>query len=810
MSAPNKRRLTPRESAALFITSHGQNPDESTTGRVSDSRLRRLFDANVVGIVIANNAGAILEANDTFLDLIGYSRTDLEEGRVDWRRLTPQEWLHLDERAIEEMAMFGTISQYEKEYVRKDGSRVPVSLGGARIEGTADEQICYIVDLTQIRRAEAALRRSESRFKRLSDADVIGLITLRISDDTLVSANDEFLRTIGYAREEFAAGKVDWRELTPPQWREASERAVNDLRACGRFTPYEKEYLRKDGTPVPVLIGGALLEGSDDETICYVLDLTKQAHALRQIQTSERRYRALIEAIPQMIILADESRQPNYVNRHYEEYTGVGSADVAARWREAIHPDDLPAVDAARSSGEAFEVEYRIRRASDGAYRWHFARSLPLPEDSSPDRWLAAAIDIDDRKRAEESLRFIERAASRLSQSLDLQTTFDTLLDLVVPAFGDWASINLRGEDGIITTVVARHKDPAMAQRARDLCGVAYFKDSHAWGTGAVYVTGVPQLRSNISAEQLAAAVKSTYIDVFDDLGYGSLIALPIFSGDEVIGSFGIVSVGDRRTYTTADLPPLQELARRAGFAIANARRFEREHRVADLLQDAALPRKLPRVAGLRFDAFYQAGRREASIGGDWFDALIVADGRIVISVGDVAGSGLDAAVLMGSMRQVIRGAAHVYADPMLMLDVADRSLRSEHEQSMVTAFVGVIDPARRTMVYASAGHLPALLRAHDGQLTQLDAPGLPIGWRDMAPSESRTTILPRGSCLLLYTDGLVEWSRDILSGEAQLRERFAALDSDEVHPAKALVESILPPSGARDDVAVLTVTVDS
>ena len=85
----------------------------------------------MVGIVIANNAGAILEANDTFLDLIGYTRADLEEGRIDWRRLTPDEWLRLDERAIAEMAAVGIITGSEKEYVRKDGSRVPVSLGGA-------------------------------------------------------------------------------------------------------------------------------------------------------------------------------------------------------------------------------------------------------------------------------------------------------------------------------------------------------------------------------------------------------------------------------------------------------------------------------------------------------------------------------------------------------------------------------------------------------------------------------------------------------------------------------------------------------
>jgi serine phosphatase RsbU (regulator of sigma subunit) len=146
----------------------------------------------------------------------------------------------------------------------------------------------------------------------------------------------------------------------------------------------------------------------------------------------------------------------------------------------------------------------------------------------------------------------------------------------------------------------------------------------------------------------------------------------------------------------------------------------------------------------------------------------------------------------------------------MLMFDVADRTLSSEHEESMVTAFVGVIDPSRRSMLYASAGHLPALLRTADGRITELEAPGAPLGYRSMAPCESRTALLPPGSCLLLYTDGLVEWSRDIVAGEALLRRRFGeAAGAPSAHPAKDLVERVLPEGGAVDDVAALIVTID-
>jgi PAS domain S-box-containing protein len=190
-----------------------------------------------MGIVISTNDGAIVDANDAFLAMVGYTRSELLGGEIDWRALTPPEWLALDERAIAELARTGRFEQYEKEYVRKDGGRVPVSLGGARIAHTDDEQICYIVDLSRMRRAEAALRHSESRFRALVDGNVIGIFTVRPSDRAILEANDEFVRMIGYTRDEFVAGAIRWTDLSPPEWDELSERAERDGRERGRFLP---------------------------------------------------------------------------------------------------------------------------------------------------------------------------------------------------------------------------------------------------------------------------------------------------------------------------------------------------------------------------------------------------------------------------------------------------------------------------------------------------------------------------------------------------------------------------------------------
>jgi len=233
---------------------------------------------------------------------------------------------------------------------------------------------------------------------------------------------------------------------------------------------------------------------------------------------------------------------------------------------------------------------------------------------------------------------------------------------------------------------------------------------------------------------------------------------------------------------------------------------YEAERRITERLQEAALPRALPQIPGVALDAYYRAGMDDARIGGDWYDALRLADGRVVMSIGDVSGSGLDAAVTMSNVRQVLRGVAHVHPDPGMMLDAADRTLQAEEPDRIVTAFVAVLDPVTDELSYASAGHPRPLLRRRDGEWTELVAPGLPLG----APSKgSRTTesaTMQRGGALVLYTDGLTEATRDITAGEAALR---AAVSDPGVFAAgnvsQAIHDAVIAGT-SRDDVAIFTV----
>jgi serine phosphatase RsbU (regulator of sigma subunit)/anti-sigma regulatory factor (Ser/Thr protein kinase) len=281
-------------------------------------------------------------------------------------------------------------------------------------------------------------------------------------------------------------------------------------------------------------------------------------------------------------------------------------------------------------------------------------------------------------------------------------------------------------------------------------------------------------------------------------------MSLPLAADGAPIGMLHVNGAPD------ADMRVLRAVAERCGRALANARRFERERHVALTFQNAALVSDLPNGSGYRFDAIYEAGRAEALVGGDWYDAFRLADGRFVVSIGDVVGSGLEAAIAMVNVRQTVRGVAQVHPDPALMLAAAERTLRAQHPDRFVTAFVGVIDPVTQQCAYANAGHPGPYLRLPDGALVQIPGGGVPLGLDLTTTIEVQQFALPPGSMLVLYTDGLIEATRDVLEGERRLELalRDPALPQRD-RAAQFLRDAVLG-DAPRDDVAIMVISFDA
>jgi PAS domain S-box-containing protein len=150
---------------------------------VRETKIRRLFDANIIGIFIWNLEGEIIEANEAFLRMVGYSRADLLSGRVRWTELTPAEWRDRDEQAVAEIATTRIFQPLEKEYFRKDGSRVPVMIGGATFEGSNDEGVAFVLDLSKQKHAEEALQKMQTELAYVARVTTLGELTASIAHE---------------------------------------------------------------------------------------------------------------------------------------------------------------------------------------------------------------------------------------------------------------------------------------------------------------------------------------------------------------------------------------------------------------------------------------------------------------------------------------------------------------------------------------------------------------------------------------------------------------------------------------------------
>ncbi len=233
-----------------------------------------------------------------------------------------------------------------------------------------------------------------------------------------------------------------------------------------------------------------------------------------------------------------------------------------------------------------------------------------------------------------------------------------------------------------------------------------------------------------------------------------------------------------------------------------------RERHIATTFQTAALTAVLPAVDGIVMSAVYAPAVADLQIGGDWYDAFELADGRVVLTIGDVTGNGLAASVIMAKVRQSLRAAASMQIDPGAILDAAHNVLRNEYPDRIVTAFVAIVDQIESTLTYAGAGHPWPLLRRADGTIEELATLALPLGLRDADAPAAQSITLAEDDMLVLFTDGLVEATHDLAAGEERLRTAIATVDVvATVDAARTIAEAVLD-GPARDDVAVLTATI--
>ncbi|CAH2400496.1 putative Histidine kinase [Mesorhizobium ventifaucium] len=321
-----------------------------------EARIRRLVEANIIGIFIQDVDGRIIEANEAFLRMAGYSRDDLNAGRLG-AELTPPEWGERDAEAEAELRMTGRVQPFEKEYQRKDGGRVPVMIGEARFEGSGDQAVAFVVDLSERKEAEERLRASESRFRTFVD-HATDAFFLHADDLTVIDVNRQACESLGYSREELIG--MHPRDFDGGLDHEALATVVDRVDA-GQTATFETLHRRKDGTVFPVEVrAGRFQQGDQWFRLSLARDITsrKQAENALQLAQAELAHMSRLTTMGELAAsIAHEVRQP---------LTGlVGSGNACLRYLDADPRDIVSARRAVeRMISDAFrasEVIDRIR-----------------------------------------------------------------------------------------------------------------------------------------------------------------------------------------------------------------------------------------------------------------------------------------------------------------------------------------------------------------------------------------------------------------------------------------------------------------
>jgi PAS domain S-box-containing protein len=311
--------------------------------------------------------------------------------------------------------IWGIMHSDRRKFDAED-DRVMESLG--KFASSAYQALKHIEDLkiqvSEREKAEAEVRELakglEAKVRRLVEANVVGIVMWNL-EGAITGANDAFLRMVQYDREDLASGRVRWTDLTPAEWRPHDEHAIADLRATGIFHPFEKEYLRKDGSRVPVLLGGALLEESGNEGVAFVLDLSEQKRAERALRRSET-FLAEGQRLSQTgsfswRVATDEITWSEQLYRIYDVEIGVPVTLELIRSR--VHPEDvsliekMKMVDQARDGGSNFEWQYRLMMPDHSIKYMHAVAHATRDEDGQLE-YIAAVQDVTARQLSEDAL----------------------------------------------------------------------------------------------------------------------------------------------------------------------------------------------------------------------------------------------------------------------------------------------------------------------------------------------------------------------------------------------------------------------
>lgn len=543
-----------------------------------------------------------------------------------------------------------------------------------------------------------------------------------------------------------------------------------------------------------------------------------------EIETLAARQAAALGGLAEAVTMQDQSGAVVYANEAAARSLGYASAeellatspteiaDAFETYREDGSPlrfEDLPGR-RVLAGQEPEPLVLRTVSRRTGEERWRVTKATGVRDASGAVRLAVNVIeDVTEVKRAEHAQRLLAQAGHVLASSLDYEETLTKVAHLAIGELADWCGVTLPGERGMLRSVAVAHVDPDKVRFARELSERFPQRMDEPGGTADVIRSGTSQVINEITDDLLEQSVGDPdQLEAIRKLGMHAAMIVPMVAGGRAIGAISFVAAESQRSFSDADLALAEELGRRAGTAVQNARLYTERSHIADTLQASLLPAGLPAMPGFSLASLYRPAGEENWVGGDFYDAFPTTAGWMVV-VGDVAGRGAEAAALTAQARHTLRTAAQLLGDPLAALAHLNRALTDLPSTSLCTVaalhLVETEGTVQATVV--CAGHpKPYLIRG--------DEP-TPIGnWGPMVGAFADSTWRPEtltlapGDVLVLYTDGVIDADGDDERfGDERLTEtlRGTADASDAVGRIRRALEAFEVGAQA-DDTAVLAI----
>ncbi|MBV9952308.1 MAG: PAS domain-containing protein [Acidimicrobiia bacterium] len=594
----------------------------------------------------------------------------------------------------------------------------------------------------------------------------------------------------GWAEEEVLGRDIS--EILVPVDQHASSAAIVAQVRGGQDWTGEFTVRRKDGEAIPIWVADRPVINRQGEVIGVIgvsEDLVEHQRVSRVAEELSERLQLALEAGGlgtfqwDMVhdVVSWDDRVHSLFGVRPETFDGTYEAYLAL-----LHPEDREASSAtvqdAVATGAPYTLDHRVVWP-DGSVHWiHGAGHITLGPDGEATGAIGVVADVTEERRnreqlqkltldaleaadrervSSERLEFLGRVNDALAAATDQPSLMRNVVAAAVPRLGDWCSIFVLPPGGSqIPEVEVAHPDPAMVAYARELMERFPYDPDAPFGAPRVIRTGEPELITDVTAlDPDAAEVGDEAQEVLERLQLRSVITVPLIKRSRVLGALQLVMSRAGRQYGAEDLALAQAVGVRIASSLQNQRLSDEQRHIAKTLQASLLPRALPKVPDLDIAVRYWARGEGVDVGGDFYDIFEVRDGLWAFVLGDVCGSGPQAAATAGLLRHTIATSAWHGDPPEQVLHSLNSAMRNRDAGPFCTVLYGTVEAtgAGPRLTVVCGGHPLPVLVGSDGIADQFGTPGTLIGPLARIDVTATSRLLQPGDTLVAYTDGATD-----------------------------------------------------